>query len=103
MATKWDFNSDNEKIETNVIVYGSSGMFSLLEQSISYGEELVLGVTNGVTGNKTAVSISNKPLEKTSLTFDAAQSNIFLIVFVIVIPLALLIVCLVVFLRRRRL
>ena len=56
-----------------------------------------------MTHNESSVQISNKPLERTKLEFNTSQAYIFLVVFVIAIPLALLIVCLVVFLRRRRL
>ncbi len=105
MAVKWDYDSDNNKIETNVLVFGSNQMFmsSVTEMSTVYNEELLLGLANGVTHNESSVQISNKPLERTKLEFNTSQAYIFLVVFVIAIPLALLIVCLVVFLRRRRL
>ena len=105
MAVKWGYDSDNNKIETNILVFGSNQMFlsGITEMSTVYNEELLLSLANGVTNNESTIQISKKPLERTKLEFNTSQAYIFLVVFVIAIPLALLIVCLVVFLRRRRL
>ncbi|HIW74989.1 MAG TPA: GldG family protein [Firmicutes bacterium] len=105
MATSWGYDADNNRIETNVIVLGSHLLANQYFTSMStvYNEEFLLAVANGVTGNETLVNISTKPLEQTSLEFTSGQANIFFIIFVAAIPVALLIVCLVIFLRRRRL
>lgn len=105
MATKWGYDSDNNTISTNVLVFGSNSMAydNFTSMSTVYNEEFLLGMANGITGNETPVNISNKPLEQTSLEFTAGQMNVFFIVFVAIIPVVILIVCLVVFLRRRRL
>ena len=105
MATSWTYDSDNNRIETNVIVLGSSAMAYEMFSGMSTveNEAFLLGLTNGITGNENPVDISNKPLEQTSLEFTTAQQNIFFFVFVAAVPIAILIVCLVVFLRRRRL
>ncbi len=105
MATSWTYDSDNNRIETNVIVLGSSAMAYEMFSGMSTveNEAFLLNMTNGITGNENPVDISNKPLEQTSLEFTTAQQNIFFFVFVAAVPIAILIVCLVVFLRRRRL
>ncbi|HJD22962.1 MAG TPA: GldG family protein [Firmicutes bacterium] len=105
MATSWIYDSDNNRIETNVIVLGSSAMAyeTITGMSTVENEAFLLGLTNGITGNENPVDISNKPLQQTSLEFTTAQQNIFFFVFVVAVPLVILIVCLVVFLRRRRL
>lgn len=105
MATSWTYDSDNNQIETNVIVLGSSAMAYEMFSGMSTveNEAFLLNMTNGITGNENPVDISNKPLEQTSLEFTTAQQNIFFFVFVAAVPIAILIVCLVVFLRRRRL
>ncbi len=105
MATSWTYDSDNNRIETNVIVLGSSAMAyeTITGMSTVENEAFLLNMTNGITGNENPVDISNKPLEQTSLEFTTAQQNIFFFVFVAAVPIAILIVCLVVFLRRRRL
>lgn len=105
MATKWTYDDDNNRIETNVIVLGSNSMVydNFTSMSTVYNEEFLLGITNGVTGNESSVNISNKPLEQTTLEFTSGQAYIFFGVFVVAVPVIILIVCLVVFLRRRRL
>ena len=105
MATKWTYDDDNNRIETNVVVIGSNAMVydNFTSMSTVYNEEFLLNMANGVTGNETPVNISNKPLEQTTLEFTSGQANIFFVVFVVAVPVIILIACLVVFLRRRRL
>ena len=105
-AKYWQYDNDaGETIYTNVLVNGCSGAFYAQSMSftITQNEKLLVSLFNGFTGNKNPITISSKPLEKTSLEFTQGQQNIFFMIFVAVIPIALLIIGIVVFIRRRRL
>ena len=104
-STAWSIVDNSAKVSTNVLVSGCQQMFysSMMSLQTVYNEQLLLNEFNGMTGNKVAVSISNKSLERETLEFNMAQAYIFFGIFVVAIPVILLIVCLVVFLRRRRL
>ncbi len=104
-ATKWGYNEDNEQYKTNVAVYGSQQALSAEVLSLTFveNERVLLSLFNGFTGNENTVTISSKPLDKTRLEFTTGQANIFFIIFVVTIPIALLVTCLIIFIRRRRL
>ena len=104
-ATKWGYNSDNEQYKTNVLVSGSYSAFNqgVLTSTAVQNEKLLLSLLNGFTGNKNDVMISGKPLEKTNLEFTAGQANIFFAIFVFAVPVAILVIGIVIFVRRRRL
>jgi hypothetical protein len=104
-ANQWALDSDNVSHYTNVLVSGSCQMFidEVLSMTSVENEDLLLNFFNGFTGNDNTVSIASLAIEQDTLEFNTAQINIFLFVFVIAIPLTLLIVSLLVFLRRRRL
>ncbi|MDD2362850.1 MAG: GldG family protein [Oscillospiraceae bacterium] len=104
-ANKIGYDTDNNQYRTNVLVCGS--MFAFIRDNLaitsSENERLLLCLMNGFTENKVAVTISNKPLEKTKLEFTAGQANAFFVIFVFAIPALILIFGIVVFIRRRRL
>lgn len=104
-ATKWGYNDDNEQYKTNVAVYGSQQALSAEVMSLTFveNERVLLSLFNGFTGNENTVTISSKSLDKTRLEFTTGQANIFFIIFVVTIPIALLVTCLIIFIRRRRL
>lgn len=102
-ATKTSYDSNNAAHKTNVLVSGSDTMFQVTSMSSVYNEKTIVSLLNGFTGNQNSVTIPSKSLDTSSLTFNTAQENIFWWVFVILVPLALLGVCLAVFLKRRRL
>ncbi|MDD3833262.1 MAG: hypothetical protein PHR18_05080, partial [Oscillospiraceae bacterium] len=104
-ADKWGYDSENNVYRTNVLVCGS--LFAFIRENMaitsSENEQLLLSLLNGFTNNKSSVTISNKPLEKTKLEFTAGQAKTFFIIFVIAVPALILIFGIVVFVRRRRL
>lgn len=102
-ATKASFDSNNTEHKTNVLVSGSDSMFQVTSMPSVYNEKTIVSLLNGFTGNQNTVTIPSKSLDTSSLTFNTAQENIFWWIFVILVPLALLGVCLAVFLKRRRL
>lgn len=67
-------------------------------------EELLLDAINSVTGNEDTVTISNKVITADTVTFSStAQLVLGLGVFTIGVPVIVLVVCLIVFLRRKNL
>lgn len=104
-ATKWKYDSNNTAHYTNVLVSGCQQAFisGVLSMTSVDNEKVTLNLLNGFTGNSNKVTISSKTLDKTSLEFTSMQANIFWVVFVFLVPIALLVVCIIVFVRRRRL
>jgi ABC-2 type transport system permease protein len=104
-ATKWGYTTDNEKYESNVFLSGCTSAFTSEVMTLTSieNEALLLSVFNGFTGNESPITISSKSLEKTKLEFTTGQQNIFFMIFVVSIPIILLIICMMVFIRRRRL
>ena len=103
-ANKWGYQ-DNERYNTYVMVSGCSAAFisDFLSLTMVENEGLLLSAFNGFTGNESPVTISSKSLQKTMLEFTTGQQNTFFMIFVAIIPIALIITCLAVFIRRRRL
>ena len=104
-ATKWGYVNGTDRVETNVFVSGCFTAFTsnIMQLRTIENEALLLSVFNGFTGNESPITISSKPLDKARLEFTTGQQQIFLMVFVVAIPVILLISSLVVFMRRRRL
>lgn len=99
-------NDTGEAVDGRVMVCGSSTMAyaSQLQNSNFKNEELLLEVTNGITGVENAIAISGKTVQNETVSFNnTAQIVIGLGVFTIALPVTILIVCLVVFLRRKNL
>lgn len=99
-------NNTYEPTYGSVIVSGSPAMaYSALSGNSAFNnEELLLDAINTVTGTEDGVTISNKTITTDTVTFSPnTQIWLGLVVFTIALPLALLIVSLVVFLRRKNL
>lgn len=92
-----------EKVETNVLVCGSEGMLGVLGSSTYANESLLLQSINGISGNEDAVTVSTLSLAQDTLEFTRLTALVLFIVFVIAVPVILLVICLVVFLKRRHL
>ena len=97
---------DGKDVQSNALVCGSSGYFSLfLTDAATSNEKTFLSVFNGLLGNEDAVQISNKSVvpEKVDFGSDATKKALGLGVFTVGLPLVMLIIALVVFLRRKNL
>ncbi|MCI9415339.1 MAG: GldG family protein [Clostridiales bacterium] len=107
MATKWDTGENNEELSTRVFVSGSADLVnsSIISQMRTvYNGDMVLGVMNGVTGNEDSVNISTLSLERETLEIDGKLALwLGFGVFTIGLPVITLVICLIVFLRRRHL
>lgn len=118
MAVNWTYDNSGEEsvlVQTNVVVC-SQGMvvdtmatiagnqtLSLIDAN-SGNETVMLDIMNYINGNEDSVTISGKSLAaNTSLDLSTGTANVLGIVLTVVLPVGLLIICLVVFLRRRHL
>ena len=97
--------SSSVQIENNVLVCGGMDLFnsSYLNSANYANEDVALGAVNTICGNENAVKISTKVMSSDTLEFKESTANVLTILFVVVVPLVTLIICLVVFLRRRHL
>lgn len=106
-AVKRSYDNDTqESIQNHVIVSGSAlmGYSQVLEQFTSRNEDGLLGILNAMTGVKDDINVSSKSLEKETVEFsDTAGLVVGLGVFTFGVPAVTLIICLVVFLKRRHL
>ncbi len=103
---------DSHNNNTNTDVYGSvmvSGSVQMaysdaLKSSVFKNEDLFLESLNTLTGTKSEITISNKEIDIETVSFNGELALILgLGVFIIGIPAVLLVICLVVFLRRKNL
>ncbi len=99
-------NETQTAIDGRVLVSGCSAVAysNYLQNSSLKNEELLLGTLNKMTGIENAITISAKTISNETVTFSNATALIIgLGIFTIGLPLAVLIVCLVVFIRRKNL
>lgn len=99
-------NEEQVAATTTVTVFGSSAMaYGMYTQDYStHNEELLLNVIHSVTGYQTNISITNKVINRDVTQFKTGTQMVLGIwVFTVGLPAAVLLICLVVFLRRRRL
>ena len=96
--------NNTESVSSHVLVSGSVQMLYYLSQSGYYNEDLLISAMNTMSGNTDAVVISGKPLNSEMLNFSNATTQIVgLGIFTIGIPAVTLVICLVVFFKRRHL
>ena len=101
----FDDNTQQEAT-TTVTVCGSAAIAynTYIQNSNTKNEEFLLDVIRSITGYETNISISNKVITTDVTTFTAAtQMFLGIWVFTIGLPVIVLVICLVVFLRRRSL
>lgn len=99
-------NNTSKSVFGSVIVSGSCQMAysENLKSSVYKNEDLILEALNAVTGNKSEITISNKEIDVDTITFDGITALVLgLGVFIIGLPVLVLVICLVVFLRRKNL
>ena len=99
-------NNTQKAAYGTVVVSGCPAMAyaDFVQNGAFYNEELLLDTINSVTGHENSVTISNKILATDTVTFSASAQLILGIgVFTVGIPIIVLVVCLIVFLRRKNL
>lgn len=99
-------NETQTAVDGRVLVSGCSAVAygNYLQNGNLNNEELLLGALNTMTGIENAITISAKTVSTEYVTFTNATALIVgLGIFTIGLPLAVLIICLVVFVRRKNL
>ena len=101
------FDDNTQQAATTIVTVCGSAEIAYEQytrNSTLKNEELLLDMVNGVTGYETDLSISTKVIEKDVTDFSTGTQMVLGIwVFTIGIPVVILAVCLIVFLRRRSL
>lgn len=101
------FNSNTqESVEGSVIVSGCSTIAyeQITSNAVFKNEELLLDAANTMTGADSGVTISNKSLSADTITFSgSAQLILGLAIFTVGLPIVVLVICLIVFIRRKNL
>lgn len=101
-----DNNNENQDATTTVTVFGSAAMAygAYIQDHSASNEELLLDVIHSVTGYQSEITISDKVFTNDVTQFSArAQMTWGIWVFTVGLPAVVLVICLVVFLRRRSL
>lgn len=90
---------------SNVLVSGSADIVNstLLKRSDLNNDKLIIGSVNTITGYKSPITVDSKEKTSDALNFTTTQAYIFGIVFILAIPLAMLAMALITYLRRRHL
>lgn len=102
-SVKWIY-VDNEQVKTNVILSGSTQMILAASQANVKNENVLMSALGAMTGVVDDINVSTKSLERDTITFsDSTTLIVGLGVFTVGIPVIILIICLVVFLKRRHL
>lgn len=99
-------NNTQQAAYGTVVVSGSAAMAyaDFIQNGSLRNEDLLLDTVNSVTGHENSVSISNKILDTEMVVFTPnAQLIVGLGVFTVGIPVIVLIICVIVFLRRKNL
>ena len=100
-----DTTDVNEIEHSTVVAFASSDMFaSGIGDSDMFGNsQFTVSLLNELTGKESAITVASKDLTGVQLEINATTAIVLGIVFVAVLPLVVLIIGLVVFLRRRNL
>lgn len=89
---------------STVVAFGSTDMFAADFMSSTFGNaQFTVDLTNKLVGKQNGITLVAKDLTAATLDINATQAIVLGVVFVAVLPLAVLIIGLVVFLRRRHL
>ena len=103
LGRKYVFDSDNNMVFSNVLVIGSSETMDEAFTSTTYynNGDYFVSVLNTMAGKNSGISIVAKDLSAATFDIDKGTVSRYMVLFVFVIPLAVLIVGAVVFIRRR--
>ncbi len=96
-------NNTGEIAQGSVVVCGCPDLASLenIQNNSFSNEALLLDVVDTLAGIENEVTISSKQFDQTYLTYEIGAQNVMRYIFVVGIPAVVLVVCLVIFLRRK--
>ncbi len=103
ISTKYVFNDDNEYITSNFLVVGGSEMLDsgLTSASFYNNGDYFISAVNKMTGKEKGITIVSKNLNAPTFQTDVQKITTSFWTFVILIPLAVIICGIVVWVRRR--
>ena len=96
-------NNTQQPAQGTVVVSGCPDMtMSNYVQNPSFSnEKLLLDVVNTMAGVEDAVTITSKAFDQQYLSYEQGTQDVMLYIFVVGVPAVVLVVCLVIFLRRK--
>lgn len=103
MGSKYIFDDNNEKVTSNVMVMGSAFMSDIyITSDTSYNNgEFILNSVNKMTGKSSGITIVPKSLSLSTISIDDTQVTAIRTVVMFVIPLVIVAIGVVVYVRRR--
>lgn len=103
LSSKYTFDSDNNQVTSNLLVYGSSDMLDAGLTGTTYynNGDYFVSIVNTMVGKNSGITIVAKDLSAATFDTDVAKATTAFWVFIILIPAAILITGIVIWLRRR--
>ncbi len=103
MGSKYIFDDNNQKVTSNVMVMGSAFMSDIyITSDTSYNNgEFILNSVNKMTGKSSGITIVPKSLSISTISIDDTQVTAIRTVVMFVIPLVIVAIGVVVYVRRR--
>jgi len=98
------YDNNNEKVaQATVLVSGCPSIASLehVQNNTFSNEDLLVDVIDTLAGIEDDVTISSRLYETEALTYELSTQKLMLYIFVVGLPGAVMVVCLVIFLRRK--
>lgn len=104
LGRKYTFDEENNMIFSNVLVVGSSETLDASFTSTTYfnNGDYFISIVNTMAGKNSGISIVAKDLASPTFDIDSGTQMICFVVFIIAVPVVVLIIGAVVFIRRRR-
>lgn len=104
LSTKTDSNLDNEK-KSNILAIGSAEFFNsdLLSSTAIGNADYSLSVINNIVGKKENIKIVSKDVAGLQLGMSATEIIVLTIIFMFIIPIVVIIIGIVIWIRRRNL
>lgn len=98
-------NDTGTDVDGHVVVCGSPYMAyaDIITNGNYYNEELLLDTMNSMTGAESTLAITTKKISEDTVVFTGTAQLVLGGIFIVALPVLLLVICLVVFLRRKNL
>lgn len=103
LSNKYTFDSNNNQVLSNLLVFGASDMldYGLTATTYYNNGDYFVSIVNAMTGKNAGVSIVAKDLTAATFDTDVAKVSASAWIFLILIPAAVVITGIVIWLRRR--
>ncbi len=103
LSSKYTFNQDNEQIFSNLLVFGSHLMLeeSLTNSTYYNNGDYFVSIIGKISGKSNGINIVAKNLTPDTFDMNITKYNTVRNLFVIILPIAVLVTGLIVWLRRR--